>query len=133
MSQQFLSLLSCSHCLSRNRGSGIYFCRWDGTFAHFLHPTSSQFHNHFTCCCFFVRKFWAKLFCTYIQGLNFFWNIGANALIKGWWHWPKVEYLVWAFLFFKHFLTTKSIMKSIFAHTPFLYNANMLAKSAPLD
>ncbi len=51
-----------------------------------------QFHQHFTRG-FFVRKFCAKLFCTYILGLNFFWrkNIGANAHIKCWWNWPKIK------------------------------------------
>jgi hypothetical protein len=49
-----------------------------------------QFHQHFTHA-FFVQKFCAKHFCTYILGLNFFWrkNIGANALIKCWWNWPQ--------------------------------------------
>ncbi len=39
-----------------------------------------------------VQKFGAKLFCTYILGLNFFWrqNIGAIALIKCWRNWLKI-------------------------------------------
>jgi hypothetical protein len=60
-----------------------------------LLPTSTslcQFHQHFTRG-FFVWKFWAKLFCTYIKGLNFCWckNIGANTIIKCWWNWPDVD------------------------------------------
>jgi hypothetical protein len=39
---------------------------------------------------FYVQKFNAKLFCTYILGLIFFRrkNIGANTHIKCWWIWP---------------------------------------------
>ncbi len=48
-----------------------------------------QFHQHFTRV-FFVQKFCAKFFCTYILGLIFFRrkNISANAHIKCWWNWP---------------------------------------------
>jgi hypothetical protein len=49
-----------------------------------------QFHQYFTLG-FFVRKFCAKLFWTWILGLNFFWrkNIRANAHIKCWWNLPQ--------------------------------------------
>ncbi len=47
-----------------------------------LEATRCQFHQHFTHG-FFVPKFGAKLFCTYILGLNFFRhkNIGANKML----------------------------------------------------
>jgi hypothetical protein len=53
---------------------------------------SCQFHQHYTRA-FFIRKFYAKIFGTYILGLSFFWckNIGANALLKCWWNWHEEE------------------------------------------
>ncbi len=78
MSAEGFWLIHCYHYL-------LYLSKWSQFVwrEFFEQKTWCQFHQHFKRY-FFVPKFCAKLFCTSILGLNFFWwkNIGVNALVK---------------------------------------------------
>jgi hypothetical protein len=66
--------ISNCHCKKLNHQafiSNLFRFLFFRLFILFFLTSRYQFHQHFTHV-FFVRKFCAKLFCTYILGLNFF-------------------------------------------------------------